>query len=177
MRRSIVRLISSVYRADHPAHTDLARTTAESCEHPGRFNTSRLGAVYLSLEPETAIRESQQAGKSGQCALFVVNASLARVLDLTDPEVLKQWSLTLDDLQGDDASRCQEVAESVAAAGEEAIVWPSAVGQGRSLAVFAGRLGQGSRLEIVHAFELSQAAVHSVIAGVPVSSLLPSLSR
>ena len=172
-----MRLTGSVYRADHPAHTDLARTTAESREHPGRFNTSRLGAVYLSLEPETAIKESQEADESSQCALFVVNASLARVLDLTDPKMLNQWSLTRDDLEADDVSRCQEVAEKAAAAGEEAIVWPSAVGEGRSLAVFAGRLAHGSRLEIVHAFELSQAAVRSVIAGVPVSSLLPMLPR
>jgi RES domain-containing protein len=173
--QAIVRFTGSVYRADHPAHTDLARTTAKSREHPGRFNTSRLGAVYLSLEPETAVKESEQADESPQCALFVVKASLARVLDLTDPHVLARWRLTLDDLRDDDVSRCQEVAEEAADAGEEAIVWPSAVGEGRSLAVFADRLGHGSRLEIVHAFELSQAAVRSVVAGVRVSSLLPLL--
>lgn len=172
-----MRLTGSVYRADHPAHGDLARTTAKSREHPGRFNTSRVGAVYLSLEPETAIKESHQSDELSKCALFVVNTSLARILDLTEPGALERWQLTMDDLQTDDVSRCQQVAEQVAEAGEEGIVWPSATGEGRSLAVFADRLGRESRLEIVHAFELSHAAVRSVIAGVPVSSLLPLMAR
>lgn len=175
--QAIVEFTGSLYRADHPAHTDLARTTAESREHPGRFNTSRLGAVYLSLEPETAIRESQQGDELPQCALFVVSASLSRVLDLTDCGVLKRWQLTMEDLQDDDVSCCREIAEHAVATGEEAIVWPSATGEGRSLAVFADRLGRGSRLEIVHSFELSQTAVRSVLAGSPISSLLPLLPR
>jgi RES domain-containing protein len=175
--QAIVRLTGSVYRADHPAHTDLARTTAASRDDPGRFNTSRLGAVYLSLEPETAIKESQESDELPQCALFVMDASLARVVDLTDPTVRERWQLTMDDLQSDDVARCQEAAEAAAAAGEEAIVWPSATGEGRSLAVFADRLAHGSRLEIVHAFELSQTAVRSIIAGTPISSLVPLLRR
>ena len=172
-----MRFTGSLYRADHPAHTDLARTTDESREHPGRFNTSRLGAVYLSLEPETAIKESEQSDELAQCALFVVSASLARVLDLTDPGIRDRWQLTLHDLKADDTSRCRQLAEQAADSGEEAILWPSATGQGRSVAVFADRLAPGSHLKIEHAYELSQAAVRSVVAGVSVSSLLPLLSR
>ncbi len=172
-----MKLTGSLYRADHPAHTDLARTTAESREHPGRFNTSRLGAVYLSLEPETALKESERGDELPQCALFVVSASLARVLDLTDEATMRRWQVTMEDLQAEDVSRCRQLAEEAADAGEEAIMWPSATGDGRSLAVFADRLAKGSRLEIVHSFELSQAAVRSVRAGAPISTLLPLLQR
>jgi RES domain-containing protein len=118
-----VRLIASVYRADHPAHTDLSRTTQESREHPGRFNTSRLGAVYLSLEPETAIKELRRnGGVPSECALFVVRTTLAQVLDLTEHGAMAAWNLTTEDLQADDVARCQEAAEAAAAAGNEAII-------------------------------------------------------
>jgi RES domain-containing protein len=171
-----VRLIASVYRADHPAHTDLSRTTQESREDPGRFNTSRLGAVYLSLEPETAIKELRRnGGVPSECALFVVRTRLAQVLDLTEHGAMAAWNLTTEDLQADDVARCQEAAEAAAAAGNEAIIWPSATGDGRSVAVFADRLGDGSGLEIVHQVELSSAALRSVEAGARVSALFPSL--
>jgi RES domain-containing protein len=175
---TIVRITGSLYRADHPAHTDLARTTAESREHPGRFNTSRFGAVYLSLEPETAIRELRRnGGDHPQCALFVVDAALERVLDLTDRDTMAEWNVTTADLQDDDVSRCQQIAEEAADLGIEAVMWPSATGDGRSLAVFAGRLSQGSRLEILQKYELSQPAIRSIEAGVAVSALLPLLPQ
>ena len=78
------RISGAVFRADHPAHTDLSRTSEASRAEPGRFNTSRFGAVYLSREPETALREA--AFDSGAEAIMWPSAtgrgvSLAVFLD------------------------------------------------------------------------------------------------
>lgn len=45
------------YRVTHPDYEDLDKTMGVGREHPGRFNPPGTGAVYVSLTPDTAIRE------------------------------------------------------------------------------------------------------------------------
>lgn len=45
------------YRVTHPDYEDLERTMEVGREHPGRFNPPGTSAVYVSLEPETAVAE------------------------------------------------------------------------------------------------------------------------
>jgi len=169
------RIAGSVFRADHPDHTDLSQTIAASREEPGRFNTSRFGAIYLSREPETAINELRRNNGHVEhpCALFVVSLSAEKILDLSDDDERTRWQLTHEDLVSDDLTRCREVAESAVREGIEVILWPSATGSGCSLAVFAEHLRQESRVEIVHSFEMTPSAIASIIAGAPVTALHP----
>jgi RES domain-containing protein len=178
MSDPISRLSGVVFRADHPDHNDLERTVEASRQEPGRFNTSEFGAVYVSREAETAISELRRnkEGLDHPCALFVVSLSASTITDLSDPAERDRWKLSLEDLTSDDMSRCRQIAESAVREGIEAIIWPSATGSGRSLAVFAERLREGSHLEILHSFELSRTVMASVDAGVPISKLHPVLS-
>ena len=171
-------MIGAVFRADHPDHTDLSRTAEASRKEPGRFNTPRFGAVYLSCEPETAIQERQRNAGAVEhpCALFVVSLSVAKLVDLSNDEELQHWGLTRADLTNDDLARTQEMAEAAFAKNIEAILWPSATGRGLSLAVFLEHLAKGSQLDIVHSFELSPTVLNSLEAGVPIVTIHPLLS-
>jgi RES domain-containing protein len=57
------------YRHTRPAQADLATTVAATARtpEPGRFHiTGEFGAVYLALEPETALRElARRASRAG----------------------------------------------------------------------------------------------------------------
>ncbi len=172
------RLSGAVFRADHPEHTDLSETAEASRKEPGRFNTSRFGAVYLSLEPDTAIHERQRndGRVDHPCALLVVSLSVDNVVDLTTDEQLARWGLSRDDLTSDDLSRTQRVAEMAFENGAQAIVWPSATGKGLSLAVFFDRLNESSDLGVLQSFDLSPTALGSLDAGVPVATIHPSIS-
>ena len=172
------RISGAVFRADHPAHTDLSRTSEASRAEPGRFNTSRFGAVYLSREPETALRELRRNNGSVEhpCALFVVGLCAERTIDLTTDKELERWGLRRDDLTSDDLSRSQKMAEAAFDSGAEAIMWPSATGRGVSLAVFLDRLTSGSSLDVIHTFELTPTVLNSVEAGVPIVTIHPLLS-
>jgi RES domain-containing protein len=149
-----------------------------SRKEPGRFNTSRFGAVYASREPDTAIQERQRNAGSVDhpCALFVVSLSAANVVDFCVDEELERWGLTRADLTSDDLSRTRQVAEAAFANGIEVIVWPSATGEGSSVAVFYDRLAEGSSLDVVHTFELSPTVLNSVDAGVSIATIHPRLS-
>ena len=172
------RISGAVFRADHPEHTDLSETAQASRKEPGRFNTSRFGAVYLSFEPDTALQERQrnEGRVEHPCALFVVSLSVGNVVDLTMEEERRRWGLTRDDLTSDDLTRTQQMADAAFATGIEAIVWPSATGQGSSLAVFFDRLADGSALGVIHSFELSPTILNAVDAGVSVVTAHPLLS-
>jgi RES domain-containing protein len=167
-----------VFRIDNSEHDDLARTVEASRKEPGRFNTSDFGAVYVSREPDTAIGEFRRNNEKLEraCALFVISLSAATIIDLSNPDERQRWHLSLEDLTSDDLSRCRQAAESAIRAGVEAIIWPSAAGGGHSLAVFAGRLQAGSRVEILHAIELTDNVIASVEAGVPIARIHPLIS-
>lgn len=173
------RIVGSVFRADHPDHTDLAETLDASRTEPGRFNTSRFGAIYVSREPQTAIDELRRNNghMKDPCALFVVSLSAARIIDLSDERERGEWQIALDDLTSDDMTRCREVAEAATSSGVEAILWPSATGNGHSLAIFAERFAEGSHIAIVHKFELNPTVLASIEAGVSLAALHPMLSK
>jgi RES domain-containing protein len=167
-----------VFRADHPAHTDFSATAEASRKEPGRFNTSRFGAVYVSREPETALDELRRnnGGVRNPCALFAIALSAERTVDLSKAEELARWGLAREDLTSDDLACTQRMAEQAYEDGTEAILWPSATGRGVSLAVFPHRLRGESRLEVIHTFELGPTVLAAVEAGLPIGTIHPLLS-
>jgi RES domain-containing protein len=168
------------FRACAPTDTDFARTAESTREELGRFNTKAVGALYLSLEPETAIEElrrtTERDGTSlldaDPCSILVVDLALDHVVDLTAAESLQAWRLTTSDLEDDDMRCCQEAAERIIHAGAEGVLWPSATGRGRSLAVFVARLGEESHATLVRTHDVSCEALRAIEAGASVSELL-----
>ena len=88
-------------------------------------------------------------------ALLTLDVALRQVLDLTDATVRAEWDITLDDLRTEyDYPRCHEVATVARRDGYEAILFPSATGEGVNLAVFSDHLHTGSYIVVRGSEEL-----------------------
>jgi RES domain-containing protein len=61
MQLTQTRLIGLAFRATSPRYSDLHKTAAMSRIHPGRFNTSDVGAAYVSRAAETGRRARKQS--------------------------------------------------------------------------------------------------------------------
>ena len=110
----------------------LQRALDRNAEEGGRFNPpGEFGAVYLSLDPETPVRESDNAE-----VLLVVDGRLSRMLDLADPEISRQWGLGPEHFCDDEHAPCQQAARAIRAERYEAVRYPSARGPGLNLVVF-----------------------------------------
>jgi len=132
--------------------------TARTAE-PGRFHLKgEFGAVYLSLDPETAQRELvRRASRAGVSLsqlmprdLLTVDLHLAKVLDLTDAAVRDEWGIHATAITWDDYTSCQEIASVARRAGYEAIRYRSATGEGENVAVFLDRMHPGSRAVVIN---------------------------
>jgi RES domain-containing protein len=119
----------------------------------GRWNPPNSFAVlYLALDRETAIREFHRlASKQGLAAssflprdLYTYEVRLQHVLDLRMEAHAAALGLVEDWLADDDPSKCQLVGEAAHHIGLEALLAPSAAGQGEVLAVFLDRILPGS---------------------------------
>jgi RES domain-containing protein len=133
-----------------------------SCRQPGRFNTSRFGAVYVSGDPATAFAEFEQSADTqeiGQCSIFRIHAELESVVDLTEAACRADCGITLDELWDDDLTRCQALAARLSDAGAEAVRWPSARGHGENVAIYVANLSPGSRIDIIAAHALTSELV------------------
>ena len=168
------------FRACSPTETDFARTAESTREDPGRFNTKAVGALYLSLEPDTAMEELRRtAEREGSslvdahpCSILAVEVVLRHVVDLTATESLEELRLTRADLEDEDMRRCQQAAAQMIDAGAEGVMWPSATGRGRSLAVFVTRLADGSHARLVRSHDVSCEALRAIDEGASASDVL-----
>lgn len=164
-----------VYRAGASGDDNIDEIVRRSREDPGRFNTRDLGAMYVSLDETTALHElrrtTEESGDSivdtYPASVLVVEATLGRILDLTSAEEMGRRGLTPADVQSDDVSACQRVADEAVAEGFEGIVWESAarVG-GRSMAIFAERLGVESAIAVVREKPVSPERLAEIAAEV-----------
>ncbi len=171
-----------VFRATHPDYRDLHHTVAMSRQYPMRFNTATVGAVYVCEDPQTAVEELRRRAKLARRRLasftprsmLVLEVVLHRILDLVEPGLRDDWGLSEEDLESDEYGPCQGVAAAAAAAGFEAIRWPSATASGISLAVFFDRLVPGSGMRVRADCDLD---LEMLDRRVPVLELVPDLRR
>lgn len=150
----------SVFRQTLPKHAEISdRSLAASARTGGRFNpTGEFGALYVSLDPETPLRElRRQVASQGTDllsalprTLFACYVSLQRVLDLRSSRVRGEWGLSEEDLHANSWDACQPVARRARDAGWEAIRFPSATGEGENLAIFVDRLHAGSYVQLLN---------------------------
>jgi len=100
-----------------------------------------LGAVYLSLDAETAVAESSEAE-----AVLVLAARLRRVLALDDPEVQTRWNVSADALCTADYGPCHSLARAARAAGYDAVRSASVKTRGLNLSIWWDARADGSAL-------------------------------
>lgn len=163
-----------VFRAGKRGDDDVGEIVQRSRGDPGRFNTRDVGAIYVSFDETTALHElrrtTEESGDSivdaHPCSILLIEATLSRVLDLTNVDELKRRGLTPGDVKSDDASACQRVAGDAAAEGFEAIVWESAARSGgKSMAIFAERLGVESLVAVVREKPVSRERLAEIATG------------
>lgn len=146
------------YRQCHPDHTDFSATIRASERYAFRFNPEgEFGVLYVALAPETARgeleRQAQRLGipvaRLAPRLMLHIRVSLTRVLDLTDAATRRSHGLTLKNLSSDDYTPCQAVAREARQSGYEAILYPSATGAGKNLAIFYDGIDSSSSVQIV----------------------------
>ena len=110
----------------------------------GRWNPPGIKAVYMSLDPITATKESyQEFTKFGfetnsirPRVIVGVKLKLRRLLDLTDARVRRRLGFRLDELMEEDW-------HSIQCAGDES--WTQAIGRGCRSAGFEGLIVHSAR--------------------------------
>lgn len=141
-------------------HAYLRATLAGSMRtDQNRFNIlGEFGAIYLSLDPETPLRELERTYRklaatatpediSAPRILMTLELHLARVADLRDPDECDAWGIAPTAVTGDDLTPCQAAAREIRRT-HEALRWTSATGSGENIALFFDRLSPTSRVEL-----------------------------
>jgi RES domain-containing protein len=123
--------------------------------HGGRFVPVGVRAVYASLEEETALREvtSRKSALGGRSQIsvgeyprmtYVLSVATNRNLDLAATLPSELANVVRLGLRGTGYSVSQELAAIWISEGIDSVVFPSATGAGRSVAVYLGNAGVGS---------------------------------
>lgn len=152
------------YRADveHDLSAYLRATLAGSMRtDQNRFNVlGEFGAVYLSLDAETPIRELERTYRkladtatpediSTPRMLMTLNVRLARVADLRDADECEAWGIAPAAVTADELGPSQAVAREIRRT-HEALRCRSAAGSGENLALFFDRLRPSSQVELLN---------------------------
>ena len=125
--------------------------------HGGRWNPpGSFSVVYTAIDRETVDRELARLADRAALPieallprrLATIEASLERVLDLTDAAVRRRLGVRAGDLVADDWTRTQAVGQAAHGAGFEGILAPGADG-GTTLAIFRDDLGAGATIRRV----------------------------
>ena len=133
----------------------------------GRYNVpGEFGALYASLEPETAATEIARGLKrrgvdprsypEGDWWVYRVEVSLESVLDLTNSETLRELGVTEEQLTGDSLLITREIARQARGLGFQGLLVPSAARKGaKNLVIFADRLTESPRVVRSEAIRLA----------------------
>lgn len=87
-----------LYRALNPNYASAPLSGEGAKLYGGRFNPKGIEALYSSLSPETAIRESNQVGSLQPTMLVCYEANIQNVFDTNDSTLLKKYSLSTEQL-------------------------------------------------------------------------------
>ncbi len=128
-----------------------------------RWNPPGTDALYTSLGRDTALAEAehqiqlQPVRPKARRTIHRLEVSLAKVLDLTDPDLLASLGVDRAALESLEFGACQRVGGAAARLGYEGILVPSARHPGTNLVVFVGNLTPHSRLDVVSSEEIGPA--------------------
>lgn len=113
--------------------------------------------LYLALDVETTVREfGRLAARQGRIPsdflprdLFTYEITLQRVVDLRTDVALRAVGLGAGAIRADDLEPCQRIGQVIHDRGFEALIAPSATGQGDVLVVFVDCVLPSSSVEDV----------------------------
>lgn len=91
-----------LYRALNPLYAASPLSGDGAKRFGGRFNKKGTAALYTALSPETALRESHQAGHLQPTVLVSYQARVRPVFDARDESELKKYGLTKQRLAAND---------------------------------------------------------------------------
>ena len=123
-----------LYRALNPVYARDPLSGEGACRYGGRFHARGTPALYLSLSPTTALRESNQVGTLQPTTLVAYRADLAPLLDGRDARALASWGMTPEDPADPDwrgrmllggPVPTQDLAARLAAEGHVGLIVPS----------------------------------------------------
>jgi RES domain-containing protein len=132
--------------------------------HGGRWNPPGSFAVlYTALDRATMLGELERAARRQGLSIgdllprneVTYDVFLTRVLDLRDASNRAAVGLSEEDIADDNWSQCQEVGDAAHYVGFDAILSPSAIGSGETLAIFLDLLIAATRLEVVSTAEMA----------------------
>lgn len=83
-----------LYRALNPIWARQPLSGAGAAAYGGRFNARGVAALYCSLSPVTALRETNQVGDLQPTILVAYDAAIERVFDARDPAALEAFAMT-----------------------------------------------------------------------------------
>lgn len=169
-----VSLNSSAFRSvgvRYANESDLLSGEGAAC-FGGRWNPPGIRAIYTSLDPVTAAKESyQEFARYGfreseiRPRVFAgIKLKLNRLLDLTDPGIRRRLGFRLADLTqenwraiqaGGEESWTQAIGRGALTAQFEGLIAPSAIDRhGKNVIVFPNKLTSGSQVETMAKDEL-----------------------
>lgn len=138
----------------------------------GRWNRPGIRAIYVSLDPRTAVEESyQEFLKYGfkvkdirPRVIAGVKLNVRHLLDLTDDKIRRALGFSLADLMDEDwhaiqsageESWTQAIGRGALRAGFEGLIAPSArIRKGNNVVIFPANLARASSIEILAKDEL-----------------------
>jgi RES domain-containing protein len=141
-------LFRHVAAGRHPLSGAGARSQGGRWNPPQSFATLYLADRQATVEAEfrrMATRQGLHPSQFLPRRIYRLDVELQAVVDLTKPESLPQELADID-LSSDDLTATQAVGEAAQYLGREAILAPSAAGEGSVLAVFIDRLLPQSRV-------------------------------
>lgn len=116
--------------------------------YPVVYTAADLRIIDLELE-RAANRAGMSLAMMGPRRLSTIRVRLSRVLDLTRPDVRLALGVSEEDLTDDDVALPQSIGEAAHHLGYEAVLAPSAAGDGSVLAIFLDNRAADSVLEIL----------------------------
>lgn len=161
-RLPFVPLQGKFFRIVSQKHKDEILSTQGSLEFGGRYNSPGIaGVLYLGESKEVCKAERERKSSSSLLlpqVIATIKVSLQKVLDLTNPDILKIIRIKKQDLlrsekKGDGYGLPRKLASQAYRNGYEALLVPSAIGKGKNLVVFLNNCLKGSIVEIISKVE------------------------
>lgn len=88
------RFTGLLYRALNPVYARTPLSGEGARRHGGRFNHKGMPALYVALDPATALREANQVGTLQPTVLVAYRADVAPIFDTADHAALAALGMT-----------------------------------------------------------------------------------
>lgn len=154
-----VPLQGKFFRIVSQKHKDEILNTQGSFEFGGRYNSPGVaGVLYLGESKEVCKAERERKSPSSILlpqVIATIKVSLQKVLDLTNPNILKilrikkQNLLRSNEEEDDGYELPRKLASQAYRNGYEALLVPSATGKRKNLVVFLNNCLKGSIVEVI----------------------------